>query len=199
MKIRSIELVNFRKFVGTVRVVGIGDGVNVLVGRNELGKSTLLAAVNGAIFEKANSTGKEVRGFRHIVNGTVPEVKLAFDLEGRVWTIHKRFAGQSGKALLVCSDGRRFEGAEAEDELQGLLGVSSGPRGGERTRSLHLLQTKSMQGLPLSFGVRTRSSGPQGSEASVTRGERAPAIAGYLRSDADGQRFGAARDFIMSK
>ena len=56
MKIRSIELTNFRKFVGTVRVESIGDNVNVLVGRNELGKSTLLEAINGVIFEKAKST-----------------------------------------------------------------------------------------------------------------------------------------------
>ena len=35
MKIRSIELTNFKKFVGTVRVEAIGGNVNVLVGRNE--------------------------------------------------------------------------------------------------------------------------------------------------------------------
>ncbi len=35
MKIRSVELTNFRKFVGTIRVDAIGDNVNVLVGRNE--------------------------------------------------------------------------------------------------------------------------------------------------------------------
>jgi energy-coupling factor transporter ATP-binding protein EcfA2 len=71
MKIRSIELTNFRKFVGTVRVDGIGDNVNVLVGRNELGKSTLLEAINGVIFEKAKSMAAHVKAFRHFVNGTV--------------------------------------------------------------------------------------------------------------------------------
>jgi predicted ATP-dependent endonuclease of OLD family len=79
MKIRSIELTNFRKFVGTVRVENIGDNVNVLVGRNELGKSTLLEAINGVIFEKAKSAAGHVKAFRHFVNGTVPEVKLAFE------------------------------------------------------------------------------------------------------------------------
>src|SRR6185312_2941100 len=131
MKIRSVELANFRKFTGTVRVPAIADGVNVLFGHNELGKSTLLAAINGVIFEKANSTAKEVRSFRHTVNGTVPEVKLTLDMHGRVWTVHKRFAGQSGKATLVCSDGRRFEGEEAEEELCSLLGFPRGARGGE--------------------------------------------------------------------
>jgi DNA repair exonuclease SbcCD ATPase subunit len=101
MKIRSIELTNFRKFVGTVRVDGIGDNVNVLVGRNELGKSTLLEAINGVIFEKAKSMAAHVKAFRHFANHTVPEVKLAFDVDGKTWVIHKRFAGQAGKAILI--------------------------------------------------------------------------------------------------
>jgi DNA repair exonuclease SbcCD ATPase subunit len=131
MKIRSIELTNFRKFVGTVRVDGIGDNVNVLVGRNELGKSTLLEAINGVIFEKAKSMAAHVKAFRHFANQTVPEVKLAFDVEGNSWVIHKRFAGQAGKALLTCSDQRLFEDDAAEAELQRLLGFSGGRGGGE--------------------------------------------------------------------
>jgi uncharacterized protein YhaN len=131
MKIRSLQLINFRKFVANVRVDGIGDGVNVLVGRNELGKSTLLQAINGVIFEKAKSTSQHVKSFRHFVNGTVPEVKLAFDVEGKSWSIHKRFAGQAGKAILTCSDKRIFEDEAAESELQRLLGFTGGRGGGE--------------------------------------------------------------------
>jgi chromosome segregation ATPase len=131
MKIRSIELTNFRKFVGTVRVENIGDNVNVLVGRNELGKSTLLEAINGVIFEKAKSAAAHVKAFRHFVNGTVPEVKLAFDIDDKSWIIHKRFAGQAGKATLTCSDHRLFEDDAAEAELQRLLGFAGGRGGGE--------------------------------------------------------------------
>jgi DNA repair exonuclease SbcCD ATPase subunit len=61
MKIRSIQLTNFRKFVGTVAVDGISDGVNLLVGQNEAGKSTLLEAINGVIFEKAKSQSELVK------------------------------------------------------------------------------------------------------------------------------------------
>src|SRR5665213_1254443 len=117
MKIRSIRLTHFRKFVGTVGVDGITDGVNLLVGENELGKSTLLEAINGVIFEKAKSQTERVRSFRHFVNGTVPEVELAFDLDGKCWTILKRFAGQSGKEVLTNSDQLNFEDEEAEIEI----------------------------------------------------------------------------------
>jgi hypothetical protein len=131
MKIRSIHLTNFRKFVGTVGVDGITDGVNLLVGENEVGKSTLLEAINGVIFEKAKSQTERARSFRHFVNGTVPEVELAFDLDGTRWTIVKRFAGQSGKAVLTSSDHRRFEDEAAELELQRLLEFASRRGGGE--------------------------------------------------------------------
>lgn len=131
MKIRSVELTNFRKFVGTVRIETIGDNVNVLVGRNELGKSTLLQAINAVIFEKARSTAAHVKAFRHFVNGTIPEVKLTFDVDGKSWVVHKRFAGQAGKAILTCSNGAVFEDDAAEAELQRLLGFTGGRGSGE--------------------------------------------------------------------
>jgi uncharacterized protein YhaN len=131
MKIRSIEITNFRKFVGTFKIDNIGDNVSVLVGPNELGKSTLLQAINGVIFEKARSTAGHVKAFRHFVNGTVPEVKLAFEVEGVRWTIQKRFGGQAGKAILTDSGARIFEDDAAETELQRLLGFTGGSRGGE--------------------------------------------------------------------
>ena len=122
MKIRSLQLRDFRKFRGTFRVDGIADGLNVLVGPNEHGKSTLLAAINGVIFEKATSQNASVEGFRHFTDGAVPVVDLAFDLDGVRWTIQKRFARQSGKAVLTNQDGRHLESEAAEAELQHLLG-----------------------------------------------------------------------------
>jgi DNA repair exonuclease SbcCD ATPase subunit len=124
MKIRSVEATNFRKFVGTVRVNGIGDGINVLVGHNEIGKSTLMEAINGVVFEKAKAQTKETRSFRHFVNGTVPEVSLGFELGRKSWLLKKRFAGPAGKAYLQNSDGRRYEDEEAETELQRVLGFT---------------------------------------------------------------------------
>ncbi len=128
MKIRSLELRNFRKFVGAVRIDGIGDGLNILVGPNEYGKSTLLEAINGVIFEKATAQSERTRSFRHFCNGTVPEVDLAFDLDGTRWTLTKRFAGQPGKATLCGANGRRFEAEAAEAELERLLRFERGPR-----------------------------------------------------------------------
>jgi uncharacterized protein YhaN len=59
MKIRWVEATNFRKFVGTVRIEGIGDGINVLDGHNEIGKSTLMEAINGVVFERQRHRPKK--------------------------------------------------------------------------------------------------------------------------------------------
>jgi DNA repair exonuclease SbcCD ATPase subunit len=131
MKIRWVEAANFRKFVGPVRVSGIGDGINVLLGRNEMGKSTLMEAINGVVFEKAKAQTQQVRSFRHYGHQTVPEVSLGFELDGRTWTLKKRFAGPAGKAFLESSEGGRFEDEEAEAELQRLLGFSVSGRSAE--------------------------------------------------------------------
>jgi len=132
MKIRWVEATNFRKFVGTVRVDGIGDGINLLVGPNEMGKSTLMEAINGVVFEKAKAQTKETRSFRHFGNRTVPEVSLGFDIDGKTWSLKKRFAGPAGKAFLQNSDGCRYEDEEAEAELQRLLGFTVSGRNAER-------------------------------------------------------------------
>ena len=58
MKIRSIELTNFKKFIGTVRVDPIGDNVNVLVGRNELGKSSAAASHERRHLRQSAVSGK---------------------------------------------------------------------------------------------------------------------------------------------
>ena len=185
MKIRSVELTNFRKFVGTVRVEMIGDKVNVLVGRNELGKSTLLQAINAVIFEKARSTASHVKAFRHFVNGTVPEVKLAFDVGGKSWVIHKRFAGQGGKAVLTCSTGVVSEDEAAEAELQRLLGFTGGRSGGEPGiwGTLWVQQGQSFGEVTLNEQAQRTIQGCLEAALAKILGEPAP-VAGSGRTDA---------------
>ncbi len=188
MKIRSVELTNFRKFVGTVRVDQIGDNVNVLVGRNELGKSTLLQAINGVIFDRAKSTAAHVKAYRHVVNGTVPEVKLAFDIDGTGWIVHKRFAGQAGKATLVSSDRRLFEDDAAEAELQRLLGFAGGRGGGEPGiwGTLWVQQGKSFGAIGLDEGAqRTLQGALEAQVGAVTGGARGQKIPKAVREALD--------------
>jgi energy-coupling factor transporter ATP-binding protein EcfA2 len=179
MKIRSLQLRDFRKFTGTFRVDGIGDGLNVLVGPNEYGKSTLLAAINGVIFEKATSQNERVKAFRHFTHGAVATVDLAFDLDGVRWTIQKRFAGQSGRAVLTNQNGRHFESAAAEAELQQLLGFERPSRDAEPGiwGTLWVQQGKSFGDASLDeFGRRSLEDCLEAQVGIVTGGQRGQRI-----------------------
>jgi DNA repair exonuclease SbcCD ATPase subunit len=188
MKIRSLQLRDFRKFRGTFRVDGIADGLNVLVGPNEHGKSTLLAAINGVIFEKATSQNASVEGFRHFTDGAVPVVDLAFDLDGVRWTIQKRFARQSGKAVLTNQDGRHLESEAAEAELQHLLGFERPSRNAEPGiwGTLWVQQGKSFGDANLDeFGRRSLEDCLEAQVGIVTGGQRGQRVPAAIKAALD--------------
>ena len=82
MKIRSLQLENFRKFVDPVSITGLVDGINVLAECNEFGKSTMLAAIRGVLFERYMSKAAAVTSMQHWVNRTSPVITMEFELEG---------------------------------------------------------------------------------------------------------------------
>ena len=49
MQISRIAIRNFRKLTGMPPLEGLGPGLNVVVGSNEAGKSTVLAALRAAL------------------------------------------------------------------------------------------------------------------------------------------------------
>ena len=60
MKLRSIAVNQFKKFTVPMRLDGIEDGLNVVVGPNEMGKSTLLDALRAAL-SKSTAQGPSHR------------------------------------------------------------------------------------------------------------------------------------------
>ena len=60
MKLRALALNQLKKFTNPVRLDWIGDGLNVVVGPNEMGKSTLLDALRAALFEKYSSKAQPI-------------------------------------------------------------------------------------------------------------------------------------------
>ena len=90
MRLRTIELDQFRKFDRRVRLEGLGDGVNVLCGPNEHGKSTVLAALRAVLFERHNSRTESIRGYQHRRGSTAPAVALEFEHDGTLHRIEKR-------------------------------------------------------------------------------------------------------------
>src|SRR4051812_20543617 len=112
MKLRYLELDQFKKFDRPVRIADIGDGLNILCGPNEMGKSTILSALNGVIFEKYRSRAQAVVDFQTNRNKTAPLVRLGFETAAGRYDIAKKFLGRDSSARLTLPDGKLIDGDE---------------------------------------------------------------------------------------
>ena len=135
MKLRSLAVNQFKKFTSPTRLDGIDDGLNVIVGPNELGKSTLLDALRAALFEKYSSKAQPITALQNDRNQAGPVVELAFELDDGLYRITKRFI-KKPYARLSCPDGRTLEGDAAEDTLRSLLGFDEPGKTGAKPETL---------------------------------------------------------------
>lgn len=135
MKLRSLALNQFKKFTSPLQLKGIGDGLNVVVGPNEMGKSTLLDALRAVLFEKYNSRAQPIKALQNDRNRAGPVVELSFELDDGGYRIIKRFI-KKPYARLYCPDGRIFEGDTAEDNLRNLLDFTKPGQGGAKPETL---------------------------------------------------------------
>ena len=126
MQLRRIEIRDFRKLGHTV-IDGIGDGLCVIVGDNEAGKSTILSALRAVLFERHRGTGEHVRRMLPYGQTVRPEISIEFDLAGRRWRLRKAF-NQRPEAELE-GGGERLVGDAVEDRLAQLLRFTPAGRG----------------------------------------------------------------------
>ena len=120
MKIRSLAVNQFKKFTSPTRLDGIEDGLNVVVGPNEMGKSTLLDALRAVLFERHSSRAQPIMALQNDRNQAAPVVELTIELDDGLYRITKRFI-KKPYAHLSCPDGRTLEGDTAEETLRRLL------------------------------------------------------------------------------
>lgn len=130
MKLRSLAVNQFKKFTTPTKLEGIEDGLNIVVGPNEMGKSTLLDALRAVLFEKYDSKAGFIKKLQNERNQAGPVAELEFELENGTYTISKRFMKRP-YARLRCPDGVLLEGHSAETALRELLHFSEpGKTGG---------------------------------------------------------------------
>jgi hypothetical protein len=131
MRFKCVEVSRFRQFRTLMEVHDLAPGLNVIAGDNEEGKSTLLQAVRAALFDKYTSSVADA--YRPYGESVSPRVRLIFDLDGVEFRLDKVFSRRKdGEATLVASDGRRWEGPQAEDFVAELLGFSYAARGASK-------------------------------------------------------------------
>ena len=135
MIIRSLAVNQFKRFTTPKRLDCIKDGLNVVVGPNEMGKSTLLDALRAVLFEKYNSKARSITSLQNDRNQAAPVVQLDFELDDGVYCITKRFV-KKPYARLSCPDGRILEGDTAENTLRDLLAFHEPGKTGAKPETL---------------------------------------------------------------
>jgi DNA repair exonuclease SbcCD ATPase subunit len=123
MHIQSVHVEEF----GTIDAleVDLTEGLNVISGPNEAGKSTLMQAVWFALTRRSTSKAQEIRDIVPEEGGT-PRVEVSLSVDGTTYQLEKVFDGQSGTASLRAegADGRieNHSGEEADEVIREALG-----------------------------------------------------------------------------
>lgn len=151
MRLQCLALNQFKKFTQPMRLDGIGDGLNVVVGPNEMGKSTLLNALRAVLFEKYSSRAQAIIALQNDRNQAGPVVELAFELDGGPYRITKRFI-KKPYARLSSPDGRVLEGDTAEESPRDLLGFEEAGKTGAKADTLRMWNVLWVCPCPLELG-----------------------------------------------
>lgn len=126
MKLSRLRIEQLRKFRQPAEIADLADGINLFVGPNEAGKSTIAAAIRAAFFERHRSSS--VEHLRPWGDGAAsPSIEIEFTVGGRPARLRKSFLQRKRCELEI--DGQRLEGAQAEDHLSDLLGFGFAGRG----------------------------------------------------------------------
>jgi len=123
MKIHAIRLKEVGRFSAPVALEGLSGGLDVLAGPNELGKSTILKAVNAALFVPHTSKKQEIEELRPYAGGA-PLIELDIETRGRPWRLRKQYLSSRSAELRDLTTGQLSRGADAETQLAALLGAS---------------------------------------------------------------------------
>ena len=131
MQIRRLEIWAFRCFRSSLVIDDIGDGVTLLVGDNEEGKSTVLAALQTVLFEKHSVGGSVADAMLPYGSKVRPEIRLEFDHNGDRYRLFKAFC-QKPAADLRSDSGARWSDDAAEDRLREMLEFTPPGKGGTK-------------------------------------------------------------------
>ena len=131
MIVEEVRLRNWRGVRGA-RTFRFEDGVNLLVGPNEAGKSTVFEAMVRALFDRHTSKAAAICEVQPLGSSLGPEVQLQLRTQGRRYRVVKRFLHDPISELWVERGDEMeldHEGDRADEELRRLLGSAGAKRG----------------------------------------------------------------------
>jgi len=135
VKLSRVQVTDFRKLTRVV-IEDLAPGLNVVVGDNEAGKSTLLAAMRAALFERHRVTGQIVDEMLPYGRQVRPTVEIDFSMGGADYRLLKAFASRP-EARLIGAGGTEWTGDEADETLSRILRFTRPGRGESKPDQHH--------------------------------------------------------------
>jgi exonuclease SbcC len=122
-RLEEIELENFRSYKGAHKVE-LG-GVNIVWGRIGAGKTSLLYAVEFALFGRQLEVKERVAKLVDLINTEAQEMKVAVTLkkDGDVLRVERRLSRRGSEKVTLVYKGVELKGKEAEEKLKELLHI----------------------------------------------------------------------------
>ncbi|MCE2947255.1 MAG: AAA family ATPase [Betaproteobacteria bacterium] len=129
MRLQRLKVEQLRQFRKPFEIDGIAPGLNLFVGPNEAGKSTLVRAIRAAFFERhRSSTVEDLRPWGD--STAAPTVELDFMVGDTAYRLRKSFLQR--KRCELRHGAHSLDGEDAERHLASLLGFAFPERGASR-------------------------------------------------------------------
>lgn len=126
-----IGRIKLNPFAGTSdRTIKFDKGLNVILGHNESGKSTLVNALKSALFVDTNLTSVKFKslmgGFVPIGGGDTVHVALELIEDGETYCLEKYWGATKSTKLMLEGGGYFTSGEEISEKINALLGLNRG-------------------------------------------------------------------------
>ncbi|WP_203565964.1 AAA family ATPase [Aurantimonas aggregata] len=187
MYLRSLKLTDFAG-ISSAELTLFEPGLNVIVGDNEAGKSTLLTALRAAFFQRHRATGEAVKALAPYQRQARPEIHVDFKLADTVYSLRKAFL-QRPEAELTWPGGS-LTGDAVEERLAELFRFAHPGRGESKLDShqgafglLWVEQGRSNTGgLDIGVGKDAVTASLEGEVGQILGGERGRAMIGAAKT-----------------
>ena len=191
MKILAVRVREVGLFRDAVALEDLSGGLDVLVGPNEFGKSTLFRAIEASFAIPHTANRKDVRAWMVPDSGGAPQIEVDFELAGARYRLRKRYF-TNAKALLTRLDGDlTLRGSDAEARLSELLAEAGAT---DRLGMMWVGQRQSLD--PMTLAGKTRDGLKTLIEREISLavgGSELQAVRGKVRERLDSWLTGAKR------
>jgi DNA repair exonuclease SbcCD ATPase subunit len=132
MILRSLTVSGLRCFRNPAQLNDFSEGINIIHGPNESGKSTLITGLALAFLDRHDMTGEAIEAFRPWGTSLSPVINAEFTFGGKRYCLEKGFL-DNARSTLSEWDGRRYqrldEGKAADNKVRRMMQAEFSGRG----------------------------------------------------------------------